>query len=207
MPDATIVLTSLFSNVSYASPVLDPWYRAVEKYLVSTLLTASGLVDVNFYAAVSPSVLGCVEKAQLCNPAASGTEKCASILEYSRNETKTDSLGFNSKQTATAARLYDAITRSDLDSAVYYLTERGLLASSLAMNLQSPGLPHDQWKLEVQNWFATGLTALQLSTMQYVTGYGNSNFDKYLTSPSDAEKWMCSIQMVQRSDFTSFVRI
>ena len=113
-------------------------------------------------------------------------------------------MGLNGRQTATTHRLYESLSRTAIQQSAYNLGGSGLLASSYIQDNLSPSLPSNQWELEVQNWVATSLTALQLSTVQYVTGYGSPAFDKYVTPPHQRDRWMCTNQIVRRDDFASF---
>ena len=116
-----------------------------------------------------------------------------------------DVLDLTSKQTGTAERIFQGLTRSALAQTIYSLGSQGLLASStIQIILPSPALPKDQWKLEVRNWFGTSLTALQLLIIQDVTGYSNPDFNRYVTTHSARDEWMCDNQVVHRSDFASF---
>lgn len=160
---------------------------------------------MRMYTSAKPvSVLGCFEQLELCNPNSDNDRICAMVPSECDIKSITASLAFNHKQEATFDRLYDSLGRVNLPKSAYALGGGGLLASSYAQDDLSPGLPSNQWELEVQNWFATSLTALQLFTVQYVTGYGRPDFNKFVTPPIKANEWMCSNQIVQRNDFASF---
>lgn len=74
-------------------------------------------------------------------------------------------------------------------------------ADMLAGNAYFSTLPPDQWVVELQNWFNTAMTAMQLNSLQYVTGDGNPEYDR---DRIPGEEWMCSNQIIQRPDFSSF---
>jgi hypothetical protein len=83
-------------------------------------------------------------------------------------------LGLNQRQTAIAKRLQDAVFNSNLFDLVTSVGTDSLLA------YQSPYgylLPPNQWTLEVENWFATVITALNLATTQFVTGFQRTRYN------------------------------
>ena len=41
-------------------------------------------------------------------------------------------------------------------------------------------------------------------TTQYVTGFEDDKYNKYVTPPTEEDQWMCSNQIVQRKDYASF---
>lgn len=148
--------------------------------------------------------MGCYEQTHICNTK-DNERRC--LIRFSEHQIlrATSSLGFNDKQRGILLTLNNALTQSALQQTVFALGGEGLLASSTVQeSLPSTGLPDDQWKKEVQNWFATGLTALQLLIIQNVAGYGKAEFNKHVTPLTERDMWMCSNQIVQRSDYSSF---
>ncbi|TKA49949.1 hypothetical protein B0A55_13230 [Friedmanniomyces simplex] len=59
-------------------------------------------------------------------------------------------------------------------------------------------LPPNQWELGVENWFATGLAALQRRISKYVTGEG------FEAANAADGQWMCENQITHRTDYASF---
>ena len=195
----------LARQATYTVPVLDPWFKAATPLTQDVINTELHESAMQTYAASDPvSVLGCLEQTELCNPNIADPLVRVILPTECNIADQTAGLEFNDKQMATAERLYESITRTAHAQSVYSLGGAGMLAASYIQDNLSPGLPDDQWRLEAQNWFSTSLTALQLWTVQYVTGYGRADFNKYVTPPPPADKWMCSNQIVQRSDFSSF---
>lgn len=79
-----------------------------------------------------------------------------------------------------------------------------MLAADYLSGWSSTPLPSNQWILELQNWFAIIFNNMQLEIAQYVMGYGNPDYVKYIQPPSSDETWMCTNQIVQRNDYASF---
>ena len=85
-------------------------------------------------------------------------------LESPLNITKV--LNLNQRQSAVAQRLQDASYRSDWIAIIPNVGAENMLAFQTVVNegslAFSNGLPSNQWTLEIQNWFATQLTIMQL---------------------------------------------
>ena len=187
------------------SPVDDPWFKATSKTTQKIANSNLYAAPMQMFTASNPvSVLGCLEDTELCNPSQPDGSACKLLPTECNIIDETASLHLNGKQKATVERLYEAISRTSLSQSVYYLGGSGLLAATSIEDNLSPGLPENQWTLEAKNWFATSLTALQLWSIQFVTGFGRQSFNAYITPPLPADEWMCRNQVVQRGDFASF---
>ena len=203
--NSTVMLAFLANKVTHLQPVVDPWLRATK---LSTQNISNSALDespIPMYTSAEPvSLLGCVEQMELCNPNIDDGARCTMLrLSHHLNEVVAG-MALNEKQMATTARIFYSLARVGVPQTAYSLGGNGLLASSSVQKNLSPGLPSNQWELEVQNWFGTSLTALQLFTVQYVTGYERPDFNKFITPPSPKDEWMCTNQIVQRNDFASF---
>ena len=201
------MLVFLAQHAFYAAPVNDSWFEAHNRLAQNISNSASDVTAMQLYTPANPvSVLSCVEQNWICNPNSLDGQQCVTLVGNSHVDPleQTAGLGFNDRQAATVTRVYDPLWRFNVIQSAYYLGGSGLLASALAQDNLSPGLPDDQWRLEVQNWFATSLTALQMSMVQFVTGYNPTSFNKWVTAPTQADQWMCHNQIVQRSDYASF---
>lgn len=205
-PYSNTVLTFLVKRAKYLSPVLDPWYRAEtpQALVLPISATKSKTIDVFISKDEPVSVLACFEQVELCNP--NGFEQPCTLVPVNHHLINfIGDLGFNEKQKGVAQRIFRGLTRSALAQTIYSLGSQGLLASSTIQTvLPSPAVVEHQWKLEVRNWFGASLAGLQLLAIQDITGYGNSDFDQYITAYPDHDEWMCESQVVHRSDFASF---
>lgn len=81
-----------------------------------------------------------------------------------------------------------------------------LLASSLTTTQVSLPPSPDQWILESENWFRTGLAAIQGYMVGYVSGPPGENAAAY-NNQSNFEpglEWLCANQIIRRNDYTNF---
>jgi len=74
----------------------------------------------------------------------------------------------NSYQLATADRLYNALVLTTTYATVYHLGSHALARDRLA-DETGFSLRDNQWQIEVQGWFETGLAKLQAYVVEYAT--------------------------------------
>lgn len=164
----------LSSNVQYTEPITDPWFHAQHPWTATW--EGNALFEVTLYNRETPtSVLGCAEEVELCNRDPSSEGKCTRLMVEGypavggSGDTPgniTELLKLNKRQSAVAYRLQDASYRSSLDSILVNTGAQSLLAFQAVASQSeasfSTGLPSDQWTKEIENWFATQLTVIQL---------------------------------------------
>ena len=198
--DADVSLLFLAQNVSYTGPIEDPWFYAT---------TPIALIDgqtQTFYGTApdSPvSVVGCTEQHQLCNPATSqctGLSGLTGVLHH-----KWESLGFTERQIATYNRSFVVASDSILSATTQILGAKHMLVQNHVGYGNAATLPPNQWILELNNWFGTMMTNLQIRSLQYATGPSSPRFFKYVRPPQTRdEQDMCTRQIIRRNDFASF---
>lgn len=123
-------------------------------------------------------------------------------------------LGLNLAQRATLTRLGFALQNSDTYNTINGQNGDALAAQNLLYQLISPGLPDNQWQIEVRSWFETTLANIQHQIVDFVsnTWTANGNNKLYLLPPT---KWtdsngpalqaQCTQQLIQSSaNYTSF---
>ncbi|KAL1615965.1 hypothetical protein SLS56_011613 [Neofusicoccum ribis] len=77
--------------------------------------------------------------------------------------------------------------------------ERGL-----SEGMQGP-LPDNQWQLDVENWFAISLAALQGWMVELATGPSDSKFLDWIDSPtSEGGRYWCKNQKILTTAYTNF---
>lgn len=179
----------------------DPWFQAVAKMPVDSPLTEAAFVTYESRPQVS--VLGCTAQTSVCNPVTGGLDKCVPYEHDSDATVVSHHLGLNSVQASVWTRFQDPIL-SDVDTVLSGLTSTELLAFKHTDPPFSPGLPKDQWILELQNLFSILLTNIQLQVVQYVTGAQDPAHNHYFQPPAPGSEWMCDNQITQRSDHASF---
>lgn len=203
--DADTTLIFLSQNGSYASEVVDPWFKATQKS-TSTLSFASGQTyNVDLYYRDAPvTVLGCAEQHQLRNPLNGATSRLSG--EEIVTAKTAHQLGFNEDQMAIYNRsiIYGSWgILWEIVPALFGGTS--LLATQEAWTVWSTALPSYQWQIELDHWFGVALNAIQLWTLQYVSGPTFVRNDRYVVPPTtEFEKRMCNNQIVRSSEYRSF---
>ena len=151
----------------YTSPVLDPLYKAQSE----TESDRSGQ-KVKYYRPNTPvSVLACTDQFQFCNVR---TNICTPLTDESAAQEEAKKLDLNSVQNATFWYFNSSswLTLQTVHYSTHSLGAGALHASDSlqAQSLLHPGLPPDQWQIDVSGWFATGLARLQQKVVNYALG-------------------------------------
>ncbi|KAI8626227.1 hypothetical protein F5Y19DRAFT_488512 [Xylariaceae sp. FL1651] len=143
-------------------------------------------------------VLGCLEQFQWCSPV---NGKCSDVGGRGDVHIQvTEQMSLNTMQIATADMVDFVLDTSSLMAIVASHNPPNLVASqSVITNLQLP-LPSNQWQIEVQDWHATVLTALQYGILQWMIGPSDATLQKYVEAPKSPEqRALCRRQRVHIS--------
>ena len=161
---------------------------------------------MRLYSSPEPvSVLACTEQTLLSNSTDARDIVSLDLVAHLKVDSNTFGLEWSDKQVPIVQRLLYTLPYTAVSQAANSLNGNGLLATSYVQYNMSPGLPSNQWQLELMNWLSTSLSALQTFTVQYVTGYGSEDgSNTNSAAPSNSEKWMCDRQIVGRDDYSSF---
>lgn len=89
----------------------------------------------------------------------------------------------------------------DISQLASTLTGNALLANQFGTIEEYP-LPNDPWIQELNHIFGTLMRVMQIRNYRYVGGY-DVRFTPNVTPPAKNERWMCSNQIVRRSDYQS----
>lgn len=153
------------NSVMYQKPVFDPVFSANGTYTYSGDADESAVwYQPDHYF----STLACVERMDLCNPrngvcsAPLGANNLTPLMN-------TSYFGFSGIQLATAQRVVLAWTNSHIYDVVSGQSGEALAANSLLTHLWSPGLPDNQWQIEVNGWFETSLANMQHRIVEFPT--------------------------------------
>ena len=205
--DADVTLLFLATDVEYMQPVRDPWFEAQKEFLEFD----DDFENHMFYPTHPVSVLGCTEQHQICNPAvqdASGSPHghCTALTGlWPMLNTGADEISLSERQRTVFNRIIvNAATYNTLGRAGLRMGGTAMLANQHVDRTLGDGLPANQWILELNNWFGTILTSLQLSTIQFVTGPGDAKYNKYVRPAIAEQQWMCGGQITRRDDYFSF---
>lgn len=188
--DADVALLFLLSSMFYIDPVEDPWFQATTKvpYIGTVFINSIGAnSSMEVYAPdANASVMGCTQQFQYCNQDGSkcsvlaGSGRGGSLVDSIRESA--DGLDLNTKQQSILSRLAQASWTTDLYSVA--TQPNALLVQRQNTALVSPALPNNQWILEMQHLFMSGLTDMQMQIASYATGPPESSSFQYLTKPT-----------------------
>lgn len=163
---------------------------------------------------VSP--LACIDQHQFCNP---NNQRCTDLQSYYTAVETTASIELNAVQSLIISRLsldflfetmsFSKVASSSIPDQEIPTTNKtfkgihgrgpaALRAQESVSDIQSGPLPNNQWMIEVESWFATGLAKLQQSVVQYATGPPNVVEGAYISKPTDSiSQMMCNNQQVR----------
>ena len=202
--DAYVNLFFLLNNdVFYSKPVDDPWFEAKvqEQTLVVGLTTTPS--HITTYQTSEPvSVVGCTTQWSWCNPGSPGFCTKPTIPRMSLQLAQ--DIGFNPEQTSLFNRITSAFAQNIIMNVGSTVGNRALLATALATEGASNGLPSDQWIRELNQFFGAGIVASQVQISRFPTGDGYPSSSQNLAPVEPSAQWMCTNQVIQRDDFTSF---
>lgn len=203
-PDADVSVFFLSQNsIAYISPVHDPWFSATGIGL--TYPTPSGPTYLG--ADYPVNALACTQQYIMCNPS---TDACTSANGWNslqRVLLPGNPLGFNTEQFITASRLISSLENAAMFNVVEDIGVSALWANSkVFQGGQSPGLPSNQWQIEVLGWFQTVLAQLQTFMVDFASNDDGlspyASAGPILTSRSteygrDLARHQCQNQLVQ----------
>lgn len=90
---------------------------------------------------------------------------------------------------------------TELSKGIFGRGPAALRAQESVSGIASGPLPNNQWMIEVESWFATGLARLQQAVVQYATGPPNVVEGAYISKPTDPiSKTMCDNQRVRTTN-------
>ncbi|OCL08835.1 hypothetical protein AOQ84DRAFT_292365 [Glonium stellatum] len=159
--DADISAFFLAQNdIVYSQPILDPMFLANGTY-TETRSAGKLLYKPNNLV----NVLACANQQQICGAYNSSCTSLSSLMDI---VSELAQIGLNKAQLAAAGRMTDAAEYSNIYHSIFNLDSGALLASELIFYGVSPGLPSNQWQIEVENWFRTSLAKAQASVVSFV---------------------------------------
>ncbi|KAI9868264.1 MAG: hypothetical protein M1830_005684 [Pleopsidium flavum] len=212
--DADVSIMFLAANrLLYSNAVYDPIFAATTE---KTSFIDNGRNITYFSSDFFVSPLACIDQHQFCNP---NNQKCTDLQSYYTAVKRTASIEFNAVQSMITSRLsidfiWETISLSKVASVPHPIKKfrpltrlgkgiggRGaaaLRAQESVSGIVSAQLPNNQWMIEVESWFATGLAKLQQLVVQYAAGPPNVVEGAYISKPTDPiSQMMCNNQQVR----------
>jgi len=144
--------------------------------------------------------MACTDQHQFCNP---NNNQCTKLTHWNNSY---DNIGLNPVQAHIAGILHLYIRYQSTSSILSGRGSSALRAQEAVHDLQSGPLPDDQWLVEVESWYTTGLAKLQRTVLEYAAGASNITYGTYVQPPMDSiQQALCYSQMVPAaSDTLSF---
>ncbi|EXJ63174.1 hypothetical protein A1O7_03620 [Cladophialophora yegresii CBS 114405] len=192
----------------YLDPIEDPWFSAHRE---AHFPNPNVFLQSRFSRDAAISSLGCTEQHRFC----SGNSSCTEFGGFDQVQNNgTFNAGLSPHQNVTFDRILRAVTYSGLRNVVMQLetTTTPMLATNVSMSGQSgavvsPGLPDNQWTLEVGFWHSIAMAQLQREVVQWATGQiaPEPQYSQYLLPPTEEpDKWFCKSFMIQSIVYQSF---
>ena len=175
-------------NFTFCSPNHSTFCFACSKQTSFTLI----YLDVN--------VMACADQHQFCNP---NNDRCTDLTSYSTAIDLAITIGFNAVQLSIVDLLAFQLYESSLDDTLARRGGSALRAQEMLHDIISDPLPDDQWMIEVDSWFNTGLVRLQKFVVGYAAGPRDVIDPAYILKPDDSlSKSMCRNQKVHSTGGT-----
>lgn len=191
--DADISLLWLTPNsISYNATVYDPWFLTGDNYS----LTVNGETYTFYVPAFFVNMMGCIDQHRFCNPV---RDLCTPFGSYLDIANVLDALQYNPTQLATAERIGLNLQMTLTFNSVNNRRAAALVASqTVSDTLQTKLLPVNQWRIEVENWFAVSLAKLQEGIVEFAGGPTDPEIVPYVRFPDDTDTArLCYNQLVQ----------
>lgn len=144
----------------------------------------TGVHYETFYADNKTSVLACTEQYQICTPNGICTP-FTSLLPLQSNVTQLD---LSTAQSVTAARLLYIVSSANLWSSINGLGAEALRMYSEVYDFISPGVPQNQWQLEVEGWVQTNLAKWQALMVEYAYNTADLSTSGHLDGPNTEDE-------------------
>jgi hypothetical protein len=199
--DADVTVWALHNRVLYTDAVLDPWFKSTTNFALGT---------ANLWRAdMTLAVLGCTEQYQFCNTQENCT-KLGPLQAMDREEVA--KIGYNPTQLATFDLIWDIAFGTRLFNIIFFLQDNVLLAKDKTYGdfSLSPGLPEDQWQLELQNVHNISLAYAQQLAVTHASPENidispDVTLDQYIVKENTTESLtLCRNQKIKSAFHYSF---
>lgn len=148
----------------YLDPVYDRWFSANGTYSIP--LEHRNVTRPDYLV----NTMVCAEQYILCNPSTSFCTPISGWVDLLGYVHSGGTMEFNRAQTITAMRIVNSLINASTYGIVGDIGIAALWANSkVIMNTMSPGLPPNQWQIEVLGWFQTVLARLQASLVEFAS--------------------------------------
>ena len=114
--------------------------------------------------------MACIDQYQFCNP---NNQRCTDLTSSATALHLARTIGMNPTQQFIMARYHIHLQDASLSETLAGRGGSALRATEIAHDSISDPLPDDQWMIEVDAWFKTGLAKLQKFMVDYAAGPQN----------------------------------
>jgi hypothetical protein len=171
--DADVALFFLAPNsVSYIYPNADPFFGAQEEY--NFTYGADNTLVYEYLPNLLVTTLGCVDQFQICNPNrldSDGEPLCTPLGSSGALPNESEKIGLVTMQYSTVETIVISLRASNMFYSVSGRGASALKAQNTVFTLTQVGqLPDNQWRIELDGWFATSLASLQLYLYEKAVG-------------------------------------
>lgn len=188
------------NEVLFLNQVYDDWYRANVSLGNVTFQTGVQQSSLPVFSSDEPAnPLGCISQVQICNPILPESSRCTPLVSAADAKT----IAVETIWTERQAKVFDNLLLrlayfSDEQFIVRLLNTQALKARYRLVDGLQASLPDDQWKSEVEFWYATGMANLQGSFIDTATVPSDPSILSFSRGPSTAaEKDICHSQVSQ----------
>ncbi|KAI1505251.1 hypothetical protein F5X99DRAFT_430515 [Biscogniauxia marginata] len=208
--DGDITLVFLSGNgVVFDERMDDDWYQATVPDHNLTVLGFNS-TQQSYRPAEAASPLGCVEQWQVCNSSYKSGTGCGP-LGSSADALNDGFASFDITQEDMDKDLLNVTLSmqvggvSNLDSLLTHLGAYSLASQSLLQSGTQFPLPHNQWQLDVMNWWNAMLASYQALYVETVLGPGDATLEEIEYRPSNDQEWaICNNQKIRSTAYASF---
>jgi hypothetical protein len=162
--DVTIVFIAP-NSIKFRTKVEDPIFQATYP---DTELSNTGERFTVYTPDYQVSVVGCTEQYSICNPNLQ-SNSCTPQSGQNSLPTLIRSLNFNSAQLVTAYRMIYMIADGTTYSSVNGIGPDALQIWNKVYDFVAPGVPENQWQIEVEGWLETTLAKWQAYVVEYAS--------------------------------------
>ncbi|KAF2626873.1 hypothetical protein BU25DRAFT_491794 [Macroventuria anomochaeta] len=203
----TIIFVGL-NAVTYQNKVHDPLFNATVPMEAKGIDSTGGHpIRTLYYASKFARALACQEQYRFCYKPPSGKDECTELgelpLSVFLGNLPPPNIDFSAFPNAN--EMQKAIFRL-ITSSAYEFNIANVALDLLAESLEKPdierGLPDDQWLRELTRWQKQILASLQVAMINYSIGPGSRDtaYPAYVRPTTDAEKQLCTMQKMRKSD-------
>lgn len=150
------------NSITYRERVEDPFFSATYN------LSLPGIITPGNVTTYSPdqfvSIMGCTEQYSICTDEGSN---CTPYSGQAALPTLLNKLDLNANQYVTVQRLLYTISTATVYSSVAGIGPDALRLWSAVYQLIAPGMPSNQWQLEVDGWHETTLAKWQALMVEF----------------------------------------